>query len=47
MTTVDVNNLAYMDEPFILANDVAHVFYVNDMSTEMRKRNQQKKYIIR
>ena len=26
MTTVDLNNLAYMDEPFVLANDVAQVF---------------------
>ena len=43
MTTVDLNNLAYMDEPFVLANDVAQVFYVKDMSTKMRKRNQQKK----
>jgi hypothetical protein len=42
MTTVDLNNLAYMDEPFVLANDVAQVFYVKDMSTKMRKRNQQK-----
>jgi hypothetical protein len=32
-----------MDEPFVLANDVAQVFYVKDMSTKMRKRNQQKK----
>jgi hypothetical protein len=43
MTTVDLNNLAYMDEPFILANDVAQVFYVKDMSIKTRKRNQQKK----
>jgi hypothetical protein len=42
MTTVDLNNLAYMDEPFVLANDVTQVFYVKDMSTKMRKRNQQK-----
>jgi hypothetical protein len=34
MTTVDLNNLAYMDEPFVLANDVAQVFYVKDMSTK-------------
>jgi hypothetical protein len=40
MTIVDLNNLAYMDEPFVLANDVAHVFYVKDMSTKTRKRNQ-------
>jgi hypothetical protein len=32
-----------MDEPFVLANDVAQVFYVKDMSTKMRKQNQQKK----
>jgi hypothetical protein len=43
MTTVDLNNLAYMDKPFVLANDVAQVFYVKDMSTKTRKRNQQKK----
>jgi hypothetical protein len=42
MTIVDLNNLAYMDEPFVLANDVAQVFYVKDMYTKMRKRNQQK-----
>jgi hypothetical protein len=39
MKTVDLNSLAYMDEPFILANDVAQVFYVKDMSTKTRKRN--------
>jgi hypothetical protein len=38
MTTVDLNNLGYADEPFILANDVAQVFYVKDMSTKPRKR---------
>ena len=38
MTTVDLNNLAYADEPFILANDVAQVFYAKDMSTKPRKR---------
>ena len=38
MTTVDLNNLAYADEPFVLANDVAQVFYVKDMSTKLRKR---------
>ena len=32
------NNLAYADEPFFLANDVAQVFYVKDMSTKPRKR---------
>ena len=38
MTTVDLNNLAHRDEPFVLANDVAQVFYVKDLSTKPRKR---------
>ena len=38
MTTVDLNNLGYTYEPFILANDVAHVIYVKNMSTKPRKR---------
>ena len=38
MTIVDLNNLGYRDEPFVLANDVAQVFYVKDMSTRPRKR---------
>ena len=37
-TTVDLKNLGYTDEPFVLANDVAHVIYVKDMSRP-RKRN--------
>ena len=38
MTTVDLNNLGYTEEPFVLANDVAQVFYVKDMSTKSKKR---------
>ena len=38
MTTVDLNNLGYLDEPFVLANEVAQVFYVKDMSTKAKKR---------
>ena len=38
MTIVDLNNLGYTDKPFVLANDVAQVFYVKDMSTKPRKR---------
>jgi hypothetical protein len=38
MTTVDLNNIGYPDEPFVLANDVAQIFYVKDMSTKPRKR---------
>ena len=38
MTTMDLNNLGYRDEPFVLANDVAQVFYVKDMSSRPKKR---------
>src|SRR4051812_37882531 len=38
MTTVDLNNLGYRDEPFVLANDVSQVFYVKDMSSRPKKR---------
>ena len=42
MTTVDLNNLGYTDEPFVLANDLAQVIYVKDMSTKPRKRKDKK-----
>ena len=42
MTIVDLKNLGYHTEPFVLASEVAQVFYVKDMSTKPRKRNQQK-----
>jgi hypothetical protein len=38
MTTVDLNNLGYRDKPFVLANDVAQVFYVEDMSSKPKNR---------
>jgi hypothetical protein len=37
MTTVDLNNLGYLDEPFVLAKDVAQVFFVKDISSKPRK----------
>ena len=37
MTIVDLNNLGYRDEPFILAQDVAQVFYIKDMSSKPNK----------
>ena len=37
MTIVDLDSLGYTDKPFVLANDVAQVFYVKDMSTKPRK----------
>jgi hypothetical protein len=42
MTTVDLKNLRHIDEPFVLANDVAQVFYVKDMSTKPEKRKDKK-----
>ena len=42
MTMVDFNNLGYLDEPFVLAKDVAQVFYVKDMSSKPRKRKYKK-----
>jgi hypothetical protein len=38
MTTVDLKNLDYRDELFVLANDVALVFYVKNMSSRPKKR---------
>jgi hypothetical protein len=37
MTTLNLNNLGYLDGPFILAKDVAQVFYVKDMTSKPRK----------
>ena len=37
MTTVDLKELGYRDEPFFLAKDVTQVFYVQDMSSKTRK----------
>jgi hypothetical protein len=42
MTIVDLNNLGYRDEPFILANDVAQVFHVKDMSSKPKKKRKDK-----
>ena len=37
MTIVDFKKIGYKDEPFVLAKNVAHVFYVKDMSSKPRK----------
>ena len=37
MTIVDLNNLGYRDEPFVLAQEVAQVFYVKDMPSKPKK----------
>src|SRR3954464_666941 len=38
MKTVDINKLGYGEETFVLANDVAQVFYVKDTSSKTTKR---------
>ena len=37
MTIVDFKKIGYKDEPFVLAKDVAQVFYLKDMSSKSRK----------
>ena len=37
MTIVDFKKIGYKDEPFVLAKDVKHVFYVKNMSSKPRK----------
>ena len=38
MRTMDFKNLEYDTDPFVLADDVAQVFYVKDMSTKSKKK---------
>ena len=42
MTMVDLNNLGYLDEPFVLGKDVAQVFYVKDMSSKPKRKRKDK-----
>ena len=37
MIIVDLNNLGCRDEPFVLAQNVAQVFYIKDMSSKPKK----------
>ena len=53
MTTVDLNNIGYKDEPFVLAKDVNQVLYVKDMSTKPKREknnndpiNEPKRHIV-
>lgn len=41
MTTLDLNNVGYTGEPFFLSNDVAHIFYVKDLSIKPRKNDKE------
>jgi hypothetical protein len=34
---VDLNNIGYRNDPFVLATDVNQVFYVKDMSTKPKR----------
>ena len=38
MTTVDLTQIGYTDNPFMLANNVTQVFYVPDMASIPKKR---------
>jgi hypothetical protein len=42
MTTVDLQQTEFLDEPFSLANDVMQVFYVMDMSSKPKKKKKKK-----
>ena len=44
MTTVDLKNLGYDTEPFVLASEVAQVFYVKGISTKPKKRKERQEY---
>jgi hypothetical protein len=53
VTKVDLNNIGYKDEPFVLAADVNQVFYVKDISTKPKRgknddksTNQPKRHIV-
>jgi hypothetical protein len=37
MTIVDFKKIGYKGEPFVLAKDMTHVFYVKDMSSKPKK----------
>ena len=37
---MDLKNLGYHTEPFVLASEVAQVFYVKDISTKRKKRKE-------
>jgi len=37
MTTMDLNNSRFKDEPFVLAADMSQVFYVKDMSMKPKR----------
>ena len=43
MTIVDLNNLGYRDEPFVLAQDVAQVFYIKGHVQQAKEGDKQAK----
>jgi len=43
MTTVDLNNIGYRNDPFILGTKLNQVFYVKDMSTKTKRGKQDEK----
>ena len=43
MTTVDLNNIGYTNDPFVLGTKVNQVFYVKDMSTKPKRGNKMRR----
>jgi hypothetical protein len=39
MTIVDLTKIGFKDEPFVLANKVHQVFYVEDMTSKTKNKN--------
>ena len=51
MAIVDLNNLGYRDEPFVLTQDVAQVFYIKNMSSKPKnginkQKDEPKRHIV-
>jgi hypothetical protein len=42
MITVDLYNLGYIEEPFVLAKDVNQVFYVKDVASKPKNKGKKK-----
>ena len=43
MTTMDLNNIGYTNDPFVLGTKVNQVFYVKHMSTKPKRGKQDEK----
>ena len=43
---VDLSNVGYKDDPWVLGNRVAHVFYAQDLSIENKKAEKEKHVVV-